>query len=171
MTDKTLGGSGNLLQGVCICAHAGVASCDHKSELETQILRQGPLDPLLFLKLRICFAGFPHRLQNFTLREKEGSKGIKNDAKGTCSAEKDSLCSSLLMPLGPFCAKKCPRALGPYGNKIPLELFTVTFLVCLIYHIFGSCKKSCPKSCPRRCRKRTSKHASRWCLKVVLKAA
>ena len=34
MTDRTLTCSGNLFQGVCICAHAGIASCDHMSRLE-----------------------------------------------------------------------------------------------------------------------------------------
>ena len=35
MTDRTLTYSGNRLHGVCICAHAGIASCDHKSRLES----------------------------------------------------------------------------------------------------------------------------------------
>ena len=35
MKDRTLTCSGNLFQGDCICAHAGVASCDHKSRLES----------------------------------------------------------------------------------------------------------------------------------------
>ena len=34
MTDRTLTCYGNLFQGVCHCAHAGIASCDHKSRLE-----------------------------------------------------------------------------------------------------------------------------------------
>ena len=35
MTDRTLTCSGNLFQGVRICAHAGIASYDHKSRLES----------------------------------------------------------------------------------------------------------------------------------------
>ena len=35
MTDRTLTCAGNLFQGICICARAGIASCDHKSRLES----------------------------------------------------------------------------------------------------------------------------------------
>ena len=35
MTDGTLTCSGNPFQGVCICAHAGITSCDHRSRLES----------------------------------------------------------------------------------------------------------------------------------------
>ena len=35
MTDRTLTSCGNLFQRVGICAHAGIASCDHKSRLES----------------------------------------------------------------------------------------------------------------------------------------
>jgi hypothetical protein len=50
MTDRTLTCSGNLFQGVCICAHAGIASCDHKSRLESLDFHAEPIpihSPLL----------------------------------------------------------------------------------------------------------------------------
>ena len=43
MTDRTLTCSGNLFQGVCICAHAGIASCDHMSRLEGQDFHAEPI--------------------------------------------------------------------------------------------------------------------------------
>ena len=50
MTDRTLTCAGNLFQGICICAHAGIASCDHKSRLESLDFHAEPIpihSPLL----------------------------------------------------------------------------------------------------------------------------
>ena len=43
MTDRTLTCSSNLFQGVCICAHAGVASCDDKTRLESLDFHAEPI--------------------------------------------------------------------------------------------------------------------------------
>ena len=50
MTDRTLTRSGKRLQEVCICSHAGIASCDHKSRLESLDFHAEPIpihSPLL----------------------------------------------------------------------------------------------------------------------------
>ena len=50
MTDRTLTCAGNLFQGICICARAGIASCDHKSRLESLDFHAEPIpihSPLL----------------------------------------------------------------------------------------------------------------------------
>ena len=50
MTDRTLTCTGNLFQGVCICAPAGITSSDHKSRLESLDFHAEPIpihSPLL----------------------------------------------------------------------------------------------------------------------------
>ena len=50
MTDRTLTCSGNLFQGVCICVHAGIASCDNMSRMESLDFHAEPIpihSPLL----------------------------------------------------------------------------------------------------------------------------
>ena len=59
MTDKTLACSGNLFQGVCICAHAGVASCDHKSRLESPDFHAEPIPIHSPLLRKYYFVSFP----------------------------------------------------------------------------------------------------------------
>ena len=43
LTDRTLTCSGNLFPGVCICAHPGIASCDHKSKIESLDFHAEPI--------------------------------------------------------------------------------------------------------------------------------
>ena len=43
MTDRTLACSGNLFQRVCICTHAGIASCDYKSRLGSRDVHAEPI--------------------------------------------------------------------------------------------------------------------------------
>ena len=50
MTDRTLTCSDNLFLGLCKCTHAGIASCDQKSRLESLDFHAEPIpihSPLL----------------------------------------------------------------------------------------------------------------------------
>ena len=59
MTDRTLTCSGHLFQGVCICAHAGIASCDHKSRLESLDIHAEPIPIHLPLLREYYLVSFP----------------------------------------------------------------------------------------------------------------
>ena len=71
MTDKTLTYSGNLFQGVCTCAHAGIALCDHKSRLESLDFHVEPIpihSPLLREYYLVSFPAlaYMHKFTRFS---------------------------------------------------------------------------------------------------------
>ena len=59
MTDRTLTSSGNHVQGVCICAHAGIASCDDKTKLESLGFHAEPIPVHPPLQRDNYFVSFP----------------------------------------------------------------------------------------------------------------
>ena len=71
MTDRTLTCAGNPFQGGCICAHAGVASCDHKSRLESLDFHAEPIPIHSPLLREYCLVSFPpltfmHKISRFS---------------------------------------------------------------------------------------------------------
>ena len=129
MTDRMLTCSGNLFQGVCICARAGSAPCNYKSRLEawmsmpnqSQFIRPRYGNTVWFLGLPLIYMLEFNRFSGLTsclwIQRHEHSGGLVK--RNICSEEDAPRCACRARPTHMYQCNQCYRETSKQRNVQP----------------------------------------------------